>query len=43
MLTIPDLLLISAHRRRRVALYWQLVMPLSAALAVLAIFSVMWR
>ena len=46
MLTIPDELLDSARidGGSEWRIYWQLVMPLSApALAVLAIFSVMWR
>ena len=46
MLTIPDELLDSARidGASEWRVYWQLVMPLSApALAVLAIFSVMWR
>ena len=46
MLTIPDELLASARidGASEWRVYWQLVMPLSApALAVLAIFSVMWR
>jgi alpha-1,4-digalacturonate transport system permease protein len=46
MLTIPDELLASARidGASEWRVYWQLVLPLSApALAVLAIFSVMWR
>jgi alpha-1,4-digalacturonate transport system permease protein len=46
MLTIPDELIDSARidGASEWRLYWQVIMPLSApALAVLAIFSVMWR
>lgn len=46
MLTIPDELIDSARidGASEWRLYWQIIMPLSApALAVLAIFSVMWR
>jgi alpha-1,4-digalacturonate transport system permease protein len=46
MLTIPDELLESARMdgASEWRLYWQIVLPLAApALAVLAIFSVMWR
>jgi alpha-1,4-digalacturonate transport system permease protein len=46
MLTIPDELLASARidGASEWRVYWQIVMPLAApALAVLAIFSVMWR
>ena len=46
MLTIPDELIASARidGASEWRVYWQLIMPLSApALAVLAIFSVMWR
>jgi alpha-1,4-digalacturonate transport system permease protein len=46
MLTIPDELLESARMdgASEWRIYWQIVLPLAApALAVLAIFSVMWR
>ena len=46
MLTIPDELLDSARidGASEWRIYWQLILPLSApALAVLAIFSIMWR
>ena len=46
MLTIPDELLASARidGASEWRIYWQIVLPLAApALAVLAIFSVMWR
>jgi alpha-1,4-digalacturonate transport system permease protein len=46
MLTLPDELLASARidGASEWRIYWQIVLPLSApALAVLAIFSVMWR
>ena len=46
MLTIPDELLDAAHMDHATEwrLFWRIVLPLSApALAVLAIFSVMWR
>src|SRR5437588_270628 len=46
MLTIPDELLDAAHmdHASEWRIFWRIVLPLSApALAVLAIFSVMWR
>jgi alpha-1,4-digalacturonate transport system permease protein len=46
MLTLPDELLASARidGASEWRIYWQIVLPLSApALAVLAIFSIMWR
>jgi alpha-1,4-digalacturonate transport system permease protein len=46
MLTIPDELLASARidGASEWRVYWQIVLPLAApAMAVLAIFSVMWR
>ena len=46
MLTIPDELLASARMdgASEWRVYWQIVLPLSApAMAVLAIFSIMWR
>ncbi len=46
MLTIPDELIDSARidGASEWRIYWQLILPLSGpALAVLAIFSIMWR
>jgi alpha-1,4-digalacturonate transport system permease protein len=45
MLTLPDELLEAADRPRvEWRIYWKIILPLAApALAVLAIFSVMWR